>query len=360
MKENSSNLYEEHEFERLDEMKNMLLESGSEHLPAKFWVITSEKHIAQLKEKGYENFKKTIALNYFTWVIKTRRIWQDDQLKFLSMNLPPLSVLKNALRAVKAIFTNKFRTLSFVKLVLYNFLVHMLWDYVSRLDYENILKKIEEPIEGNPPKIYLKKTLISQDLANSALEYFSIMEKVNKNEIKSILELGAGYGRTAYVFLKMIPNAKYIIVDIPPALYVAERYLSHQFRDRKIFKFRDFKNFSEIKEEFDKADIAFFLPYQLALIPPNSSDLFINISSFHEMRHDQIEWYFNLIDAVIRKYVYIKEWKTVRLRYEDENTRISEKDYPIREKWKEVYWRECRVKTKFFEALFKLNKEGTS
>ncbi|KKM93969.1 hypothetical protein LCGC14_1202970, partial [marine sediment metagenome] len=87
-------------------------------------------------------------------------------------------------------------------------------------------------------------------------------------------------------------------------------------------------------------------------------DLFINISSFHEMRHDQIEWYFKLIDSVIRKYVYIKQWKTVRLTYDDES--ISEKDYPIREKWVKIFWRECRVKTKFFEALFKLNNEENS
>jgi len=76
------------------------------------------------------------------------------------------------------------------------------------------------------------------------------------------------------------------------------------------------------------------------------------------MRHDQIEWYFKLIDSVIRKYVYIKQWKTVRLTYDDES--ISEKDYPIREKWVKIFWRECRVKTKFFEALFKLNNEENS
>ena len=156
----------------------------------------------------------------------------------------------------------------------------------------------------------------------------------------------------------MIPYVKYIIVDIPPALYVAERYLSNQFRGKKIFKFRDFKNFSEIKDEFDQADIAFLLPFQLALLPPNNSDLFINISSFHEMHQDQIEWYFTLIDSVIRKFVYIKQWKTVKLQYEDEY--ISEKDYPIRENWKKIFWRECRVKTRFFEALFKLNNEDTS
>lgn len=76
------------------------------------------------------------------------------------------------------------------------------------------------------------------------------------------------------------------------------------------------------------------------------------------MRHDQIEWYFKLIDSLIGKYVYIKQWKTTKLGYED--ITISEKDYPIREKWNKIYWRECRVKTRFFEALFNLNNKRIS
>jgi len=143
----------------------------------------------------------------------------------------------------------------------------MLWDYVSRLDNESVLKKIKEPTEGNPPKIYLKKILISQDLANSVLEYFSIMENVNKNEINSILELGAGYGRTAYVFLKMIPNVKYIIVDIPPALYLAEKYLSNQFRDKKIFKFKILNILVKLKMNLTKQILLFFYHFNLPYYP---------------------------------------------------------------------------------------------
>jgi hypothetical protein len=31
---------------------------------------------------------------------------------------------------------------------------------------------------------------------------------------------------------------------------------------------------------------------------------------------------------------------------------IGEKDYPIPNSWRSVFWRECRVQTHFFEALF--------
>lgn len=86
------------------------------------------------------------------------------------------------------------------------------------------------------------------------------MSQINKEEIHTILELGAGYGRTAYFFLKMIPNLKYVFVDIPPALYIAEKYICNQFKDKKIFKFRKFNSYNEIKEEFEISDIVFSSP----------------------------------------------------------------------------------------------------
>jgi len=340
------------EYARLYEMRDALIESRKEYLPARFWEVLSDQHISDLKKSGYQNFKNTVALRYFTWVVKRKRFWRDDQIKFLLHNLPLSSLIINAFRAFKASFKNKFAQLSFSRFLIYNFHVYLLWDFVSKLDSEHILDEIDEPIEGNPPRIYLKKTIISQDLANSVLEYISIMSKIDQNNIHSIMELGAGYGRTAYIFLKMIPHVKYIIVDIPPALYIAERYLSNQFRERKIFKFRKFKDFNEIKKEFEQSDIAFFLPYQLELLPQKISDLFINISSFHEMHPHQIELYFQCIDHLISKYVYIKQWKKAKLAYD--NVWISEKDYPIRKNWKRIFWQECKVKTSFFEALYRV------
>lgn len=143
-----------------------------------------------------------------------------------------------------------------------------------------------------------------------------------------------------------------MLVDIPPALYIAERYITNQFKERNIFKFRKFSNFNEIKKEFEQSDIIFLLPNQLELLPSKIADLFINISSLHEMRRDQIEFYFNCIDNLIKKYVYFKQWKISKNSYD--NIIITEKDYPIRENWEKIFWRECKVKTQFFEALLRL------
>ena len=66
---------------------------------------------------------------------------------------------------------------------------------------------------------------------------------------------GRAYGRTAYVFMTLQPGCRYILVDIPPALYVAQRYLSAVFEDRKIFAFRSFNSFDQVRDEIAEAAI---------------------------------------------------------------------------------------------------------
>jgi putative sugar O-methyltransferase len=229
----------------------------------------------------------------------------------------------------------------------------MLWQYVLDHDPEHLAAQLYEPQVGNPPHVPFQGKLISQDLANSLLEFKAIMDTIGDPEsITRIMELGAGYGRNAYVFLKLMPNVKYIVVDIPPALYISERYLSDQFADRKIFRFRPFDHYAQIAEDFERADIAFLLPHQLELLPDKFVNLFINISSLHEMRYDQISYYFHLIDRLTQNYFYTKQWKISHIPFD--NIIVRESDYPIPEKWIQIYSRQCAVQTEFFEALFAL------
>ncbi len=352
MQDNEKSINNKDKFTRIYEMQEVLREARKEIQPSEYWIFLNNKNLKQLKTQGYENFKTTLALNYFTWVTGWR-LWKDDQFRYLFKNITIFSNFKSILRALRGLISKRIKYLSLNQQFRLNYLTYMLWEFVSRNDPERLTVKLNEPLEGNPPILYLEKRIISQDLANAILEYKAVMSRINKTEINSILELGAGYGRTSYVFLKLLPNVKYIIVDIPPALYIAENYLSNQFSNRKIFKFQKFRDFKEIKEEFEHADIAFFLPNQLELLPPKIADLFLNISSLHEMRLDQIYYYFESIDRLIKKYVYLKQWKVSKIPYD--NIIIRENDYPIRENWKKIYWKECKVKTKFFEALFKID-----
>ena len=329
---------------RIQEMVDVLAKAKPIVRPSQFWTELNQKNIDQLKQEGYENFKQTIARHYFTWVVGLR----DAQMRFLFQHLHiwtiPFLIGKSFIDQTHSYLPGR-------KGLAYNLLTNMLWTYVSNIN--DAIRELSEPIEGNPPRVFWKKKLISQDIANSLLEFNSVMTKVaNQREIHTIAELGAGYGRTAYVFLSLLPDTRYIIADIPPALYLSERYLSNQFPQKRIFRFKDFNNYSEVAEELEKAEIAFLLPHQLELLPPKSVDLFVNISSLHEMRPDQIAYYLNVIDQITSKYFYMKQWKVST--NSPDNVVIKESDYPIPTSWSQVYWRECKVQTYFFEALFKL------
>lgn len=317
-----------------------------EVLPSKYWEELNRKNLRQLADTRYENFKRTLARNYFTWIINPF----DEQLRFLMREAGIWRSIRILLNSITAELHPPLRR---KHTIYYNTLTNLIWDYVAKNDREGLLQRLSEPREGNPPEVMRDGRLISQDLANSVLEYEAILHPgLDRREVRTILELGPGYGRTAYVFLTLQPRCRYILVDIPPALYVAQRYLSAVFKDRTVFPFRSFDDYEDIRDEFQAADIIFLTPNQLELLPDKSIDLFVNISSFHEMRMDQIRYYFSEIDRLTRRYFYLKQWKETVIPFENE--KITEDDYPVRDNWRLINRQQCKVQTYFFEALYEI------
>jgi putative sugar O-methyltransferase len=321
------------------------------YLPSKFWQTLNNKNVQQLEGGGLNNFKQTIAQNYFTWVIGS---W-DRQFHYLAWHTNILAwpnILKGALTYDPSFQLNRKQQLEFIVFT------RMLWKFTERIDSDHLLWHIEEPLQGNPFRIFLDGKLISQDLANSVLEYYSICEhfKAGTDRVNTICELGAGYGRNAYVFMKAMPRCKYIIIDIPPALFVSQSYLSAVFPDKKIFTFRPFTHFSDVEQAFNEADIVFLLPHQAELLPNKCIDLFVNISSLHEMKIDQIHAYFKLIDNLTKGFLYTKQWWSSH-NLEDDIV-VTPKDYPVPPHWKQLYLRKAKVQTYFFEAMYALRNES--
>jgi putative sugar O-methyltransferase len=313
----------------------------SVYLPSKYWQGLVRINAEQLDARGFENFKRTVATNYFTWTHGS-----DFRSHLLSLaRRAPLSEWPGLLRGLD--WRGVSPTLDRRHSLILSIFTRLVWSHARRHDPLKLLDALEEPEIGNPFQIYMNGRLISQDLANSVLEFYSSTEE--STGVREVCELGAGYGRLAYVFLNALP-CRYTIIDIPPALCVSERYLSEVFPGKKVFSFREFRAYEEVREEFEASDIRFLLPHQAEMLPDNSVDLFLNISSLHEMTREQVSAYFRMIGRLTRGRFYTKQW--MEGRNGADKVWLRPGDYPVPVTWRELYMRPAEVQTNFFEALY--------
>jgi putative sugar O-methyltransferase len=307
------------------------------------WQLLNRKNLDQLLREGHRNFKRTIALNYFTFPVQAG----DPQIASLEAKLDPVDI-EGCWRLAQTLPNDP--NFDLPDQLHYRYVVLLLWTYARRIDHQKYLDRLKEPAEGNPVLVPVDGQSASQDIANSVIEYYSMREGVAFESCRRVLEIGAGYGRNAQVILELHPNIQYTIIDIPPALYIAQRYLSTLFRDRPIFRVSDFTSYKEVQDEMEHSSIVFLLPHQMALLPDRHFNLTLNISSFGELTREEIDYYFVEVDRVTEGYLYTKQWMQSKNPFD--GLVLMEADYPVRPHWKKIYSRACAVQSNFFEALY--------
>jgi putative sugar O-methyltransferase len=325
--------------------------------PSSFWTELNDLNLRQLDEAGLAHFKRTVNQNYFGWIPHTVR---DEQLLAVLrgwLRRPTPAVLSARLGDVSNLQAGADRSNPFAhrraRFIHAAFLA-LLWENVRRIDRLGMLDHLDEPELGDPVTATYRGRQISQDLCNSVHELYSMVDELPGGELgaNGVLELGSGYGRVAWAFLRQFPGVRYILCDIPPALGVAQWYLTSLFPERRSFRFRHFESHAEVADELAEAEIAFLTPNQLELLDPLDVGLFVNISSLHEMRPEQIAHYLGQVDRHCAGSFYMKQWK--RWSNPEDRVVIRREDYPIPQRWETVYSRDHPIQTAFFEALYRV------
>lgn len=309
--------------------------------PSAFWTELSLQHKQSLDPRRLSRFKRTLNNHYMQWLPGS----MDDprvKLPLKSFAERPSMVavqVANSLRADPLLDEetsgfgdfNPFSNPDYH--LFYAFYTGLLWQLMMNEAADDLHTRIEEPELGAPIAFDYKGQRISQDLAQSLLEYGRIKELTRKLDLskrRTYLELGAGYGRLAYVFLSSAP-CRYVIVDIAPALVVSKWYLSRVFPEKRVFGFKPFENYSDVEAELERADIVFLSPNQLPLLPDAFADVSISISSLHEMTKDQIGRYKELLQAKTCGAIYLKQWKSWRNPLD--NIVLNSEDYYLSPPW---------------------------
>lgn len=344
-------------------MGEELKKTSEVYKPSNYWTEAGKIHTQQLQYEGFDNFKRSVNLKYFNWGILgiVRHQLHPILAEMRKRNFSPI-FKSNFINPKSKVHSNNKISNLFFRLMypesldafsafIYKVYTASLWEYVAKEDTLKILQKLDEPTIGNPFLVSYKNRYISQDLCNSVHEFYSIAKKIDLQKHHNIAEIGAGYGRLAYVFLKASSKISYTIIDIPPALFVSQEYLKKVFPEEKFFYFRPFKTFTEIKSEFNSARIRFLMAHQIEYLPNKYFDHMLTVSSLHEMTRDQIRNYILHVGRLTKGYFYIKQWQRSRTK---DNDHITEKEYPIPKKWRKIFMRHHPIQEMFFDALYKI------
>ena len=147
--------------------------------------------------------------------------------------------------------------------------------------------KLGETTLGQPLCVRVRGLDINLDYLTALEEYDFLIGNSDLHAVRSVVEVGAGYGRTAHTLLKLCPAIEsYMIIDLEPILGLARAYLGRVMPEYMP------------KVQFVVADSA-------RAWQDRQADLAINIDSFQEMPHATIDAYMKGLFAKA-KLAYLK------------------------------------------------------
>lgn len=124
-----------------------------------------------------------------------------------------------------------------------------------------------------------------------AVQIASADRRVALDDVRSVCEVGGGFGASMHLLLERHPNVrKAVYVDIAPILYVGTQYL-RSFFGSAVRDYRATRDLAEIRFADDDArEILCLAPWQLERVVADV-ELFWNSSSFREMDPGQVRLY---------------------------------------------------------------------
>lgn len=322
-------------------MVDDLISTPNFHKYSNYWNYLAISHIKLINEKGIENFKQTIERHHY---------WGEGSMEFKLLD--PIINNNISISYDKKELNKKHDLCSEVESKEFNKSNLILINYLIENNLGKYLEKIQEFPFGNPITFNFQNKKYSFPLLNSILEIDILNNSIDLIKYKSLLEIGAGSGRLCSAFMQINQNLKYTIVDIPPALYIAQSNIKNNFKTKKIFTYRNFKNFEQIKKEFISSDIRFLSPEQLKLIPDKFFDLGIAIDCLHELNKKQVEQYFNNFNR-LTKFFYFKCQNNQWAIFEKEKA-YNYDNYPVKKNWDKIIHEKCYIPNGYFHALYEI------
>lgn len=334
----------------LIKMIDFFIKSESYKSVSHFWHLLNIRHLKFLGKESIKNYSTSVARSYYTFLnINENHI--DKSMKKIG----------NVISCEKVNLFKKQNNLSYKESFIYNNLTYLLW---YNLKEKKIFKNFEKLsdvgyLSYGDPYIDINDKKVTLDKINSLLDYENINNFTDFSDKKTILEIGAGSGRTTEAILTFNDELKYTICDIPPALFISYKRLSNVFKEKSIGLLYNL-NEQELNSQINNYDISFIMPHQLNFIKNKKFDLSIAIDCIHEMRKRDIAKLFNNI-STISNYFYFSVWKESFVRFSPigelfgtSNLNYFSGDYKIPKSWIKEYEKDLLFPSNFISVGFKI------
>ena len=332
---------------------DLFVRSKSYKLMSNYWEYTNIKHFKSIIDEGdIQNYALLIARNYnihlFTEEKRINKTIERVEKESINYKVQLFKLHKN-LTAYESFY--------------YNVLLILLFENLKKITSFELLKKLNDDgyLMFDDPYLEIDNIKITHDKINSLFDYDSIKNIPDFKSFNKVLEFGAGSGRTSEIILTFNKNIKYVICDIPPAIYISCQRLKVAFPEKQINLLLEIDKKEELERSINKNDISFIFPHQIELISKKFFNLTLGINCFHEMDKKTLKYYFKNIEN-ISEYFFFTVWKMALVPYSYTLFRkfgnsliVDNNDYPIGKDWKIISKIPNVFPCNMIKLLYKLN-----
>ena len=327
-------------------LRYFIFDSKSHNWSSKFWKRLIINHLNLITNNKTNFGEQHIFKEYFTFTYFNEELISDI-----------VSSLKSDNSKLNSNIFKKQRYFSYADSINHNIILYLLYLNIKK---KKIFKLFVKKSKGkklllNKPSITIEGCNVSQDSLNSLYEYEKILKIIDKlkNKKNFILEIGSGSGRTAQTVLLLKEKIKYVIVDIPPALYISYSNTKKLFPNKKIFLAYK-KNQKELMNEINKNDVTYIFPHQIEMLPEKMFDISIAIDCLHEMEEKIVKKYMLNFERVSNS-LYFKVWENATLpnSFFKNYSVHNENDYFVKKSWKKIFKEKCVFPSNYYQLGYK-------
>nr|WP_255426869.1 putative sugar O-methyltransferase [Pseudonocardia sp. C8] len=275
-------------------MLSDLEDAPERYRPTDFWRTGLEKVVADLRERGFAEFRRHPSARYF----------YAPQYAPVSRPAAALSAAFGLAGSPGTLLRERIDQLPVARGH------HACVRALDPADRPPFLNGFSESTAGAPAE---QLVFDGRRFSRSSLNYLRglvlLKRAVPDLDVSTVLEIGGGFGTLGEILLGRNEGMRYIDVDIPPVAAVATYYLRRVLGEHRVLDYAATRAQETIAIDGIEHPATVLCSWQLPQLT-GTVDLFANFISFQEMEPGVVENYANLVTCLGARWLLLRNSPT--------------------------------------------------